>query len=120
MTIGTRSRADSLWNAPPWEITKWTIKIVQDCYPDRLHAALMVAAPSLFWVAWKAASVLIDPVTREKVVWIPDGHEERQAALREYIPLGQLEQAVGGTGSGSYDAAEYLASDPLRALQQVG
>ena len=39
----------SLFNAPPFETTKWTIKIVQDFYPERLHVAMMVDAPTLFW-----------------------------------------------------------------------
>ena len=44
----------SLFNAPPFETTKWTIRILQDYYPERLHVAMMVDAPTLFWGAWKA------------------------------------------------------------------
>ena len=108
----------SLFNAPPFEITKWTIKIVQDFYPERLHVAMMVDAPTLFWGAWKAASPFIDEVTKAKVVWISGALDspERLSALQQYVPLDQLEQSVGGTMplSENYDAAKYLAADPWR------
>jgi 4-nitrophenyl phosphatase len=108
----------SLFNAPPFETTKWTIKIVQDFYPERLHVAIMVDAPTLFWGAWKAASPFIDEVTKSKVVWIsgPLESQERLDALREYVPLDQIDRSIGGSQPESldYNAERYLAADPLR------
>ena len=90
---------------------------MQDFYPERLHCALMVDAPTLFWGLWRAVSPFIDEVTKSKVMWLPTAKlAERQLALETQAPLGQFEQAVGGTRplTENYEASSYLAADPWR------
>lgn len=35
------------------------VKIVQDQFPERLHACYILNAPSVFWAVWKALSPMV-------------------------------------------------------------
>ena len=104
----------SMLNAPPMSTSKHTIKILQDHYPERLHCAILVAAPGLFRFAWAALSPFIDKVTKEKVEWCVGAPLVQRELLQRYAPLDQLEVAIGGDKTTVFDPARYLEADPWR------
>ena len=71
------------------------ITTLQDHYPERLCAALLVRAPSIFAASWKMIKPMIDPVTAEKVFFLPKGDAET-AALLKHIDAAVLPTAYGG------------------------
>jgi hypothetical protein len=69
----------SILNAPPMSTSKMTIKIFQCYYPERLAVAILVDAPGLFRMAWKALSPFVDPQTKAKV-------QVRRCAVSHHAP----------------------------------
>ena len=63
-------RGYSRANSPPLNVSLATLRVLADCYPERLHRVLMVDAPSVFSFLWSALSFALDPVTRHKVVFL--------------------------------------------------
>jgi len=62
-----------------YECTKVFISILQENYPETLHLALVVDAPSIFSVCWAIIKPWLDPVTQSKVKFI------KKEELVEYI-----------------------------------
>jgi len=57
----------SLQNSPPMKASRATLSILQNHYPERLHLFVMLNAPALFYIFFRAISPFIDPHTRAKV-----------------------------------------------------
>eukprot|EP00775_Hariotina_reticulata_P002131 gene2131-2450_t len=53
-------------NAPALSVTLSVLQMLANHYPERLHKAYVVNAPSVFQFAWKFLQPFIDPVTRSK------------------------------------------------------
>jgi hypothetical protein len=53
---------------PSMSVSKATLNILQDHYPERLGHMLIANPPMLFSTFWSCISPFIDPVTRAKVV----------------------------------------------------
>lgn len=96
----------SLKNAPPLKTSKATLSIMQNHYPERLHRAYLVCAPLLFSLAFKAVSPFVDPVTRQKIVFLK--HKED---LMKHFDASSIEKSLGGTSDYVYDAKEYLGQE---------
>ena len=117
----------SLRNAPPMKTSKATLSVMQDHYPERLYKAVLMSAPFLFNVAFKALSPFIDPVTRDKIVFINGGSPKKRCDhIAQYAPLDSIESCLGGTSDFVYDVNTYLADDrktyhqALKLLEVVG
>ncbi|GLC58936.1 hypothetical protein PLESTB_001419200 [Pleodorina starrii] len=85
----------SMSNAPPLKVSLHCNSVLANHYPERLGLACCYHAPMLFSMTWKAVQPFIDPVTKEKIVFIDKGsHEHDQMAAR--FDLDQIEQCMGG------------------------
>ena len=76
--------------------------------------------PALFTVFWSAIRPFIDPVTREKIVFVTGSAEQQQAALRECFDLAQLEEGLGGLVPLRWDPGAYFARDAELASGGAG
>jgi len=101
----------TLRNAAPMKTSRATLSILQNHYPERLHRILLLNVPALFTVFWNAIRPFIDPVTREKIVFVTGSAEQQQAALRECFDLAQLEEGLGGLVPLRWDPGAYFARD---------
>ena len=54
------------------------------CYPERLHLAILLDAPSLFSGIWRAVRAVLDPVTTSKVRFVP--RSQMPEAFGELFP----------------------------------
>ena len=59
---------------------------VQDHYPERLRAALLIRTPGIFEASWRLIKPWIDPNTAQKVHFLPRGAAEA-AALLEFVDV---------------------------------
>jgi hypothetical protein len=96
-------------NAPPMDVTKKTIHIVQDCYVERLWNVYITNAPILFRSFWAMVKPWLDPVTKNKIVFCSSVKKSRMI-LGSDFDLNVLEQSAFGTNDDlrPYDAEEYF------------
>lgn len=115
-------------NAPPMSVTKSTVNIVQNHYPERLGEAICYHAPRVFEVTWKAIRPFIDPVTKKKVTFVrkqrngllartttgsfsTEGESEVAVAdddqLASKFDVMLLDESLGGQAKAPYSAAKY-------------
>lgn len=56
------------------------IGILQDHFPERLAAQILIDPPTMFWVLWKVLQPFIDVRTKEKVLFV---YTEKQPNMRD-------------------------------------
>ena len=87
-------------NQPPWKVSLSTLSIVQSHYPERLGRAVNFKPPLLFEIFWKAIRPFVDPVTRDKLVFLSGKDVEERSRLEEemgkYFELDMLDDMLGG------------------------
>ena len=87
-------------------------------YPERLHRAYIVDAPWAFRAVWKVVSLLLDPVTKDKMCFIENRESDAfRAAIARDIAADQLERFLGGSLARAYDHA--VDERPGEALADV-
>jgi hypothetical protein len=47
------------------------LELAQKHYPERLQKLLIVNAPKVFSVIWNTVLPIMDPTTRQKIVFVP-------------------------------------------------
>ncbi|RMZ56479.1 hypothetical protein APUTEX25_001326 [Auxenochlorella protothecoides] len=70
-------------------------EVLQQHYPERLRCLYFLSAPMLFWGVWRLLSAFVDPVTREKIRFVPGGNRGKAELLAD-IPEKVLPDAFGG------------------------
>ena len=102
----------STLNSPPMKTSRATLSILQNHYPERLHAAYCIRAPWLFNAFFKLISPFIDPVTAKKINFLSGSVEEIGTQLTSEsganIDMEQLEADLGGKDRILYDGGVYL------------
>lgn len=97
-----------LRDTPPMSTTKYTLKILQDMYPEILFCAYVLNPPMVFRTFWMIVKPFIDTVTKEKIVFCSgkSGMAKLHAKVTEHD---KLEQAAGGTVDvKEFNSKEYL------------
>lgn len=101
----------TLRNAPPMKTSRATLSVLQNHYPERLHRFYALNVPMIFSAFWRAISPFIDPVTRDKIVFLPTAPEAARAKLEESFDLAQLEESLGGDRPFAWEPDTYFAKD---------
>ncbi|GFR40545.1 hypothetical protein Agub_g1118, partial [Astrephomene gubernaculifera] len=99
----------SLSNAPPLKVSLHCNSVLANHYPERLGLACCYHAPTLFSMTWKAVQPFIDPVTKQKIVFVEKG-AQGNAEMAARFPIDQVEQCMGGNLPGyAYDHDKFTA-----------
>lgn len=93
-------------NSPPFAVTKQSISILQNHYPERLGWAILSRPPCIFSFLWRAINPFLDQETRDKVVMVKAGCDVVRS-LKGVIDASAIDQTQGGTRNGHYDFAAY-------------
>ena len=96
----------SLWNAPGAKATRETLRLVQDCFPERLGHCVLWQPAAYFRVFYKIFKRFIDAKTRSKLVLL---HGDYDHATRDVAAGGGVDAAMRG-----------LVGDDWRRLCGVG
>lgn len=105
-------------NAPPLRTARETVSVMQQHYPERLGRAVMLNAPRIVTDLWSSIQRWVDPVTREKVVFLSTSSAAGLATLDSIVDRALLPADMGGSAgvADTYaSAADYLdpSKDPL-------
>jgi hypothetical protein len=99
----------SLTNAPPMSTTKATLHILQHMYPERMYRAFCLHPPFIFRAFWNMVRPFIDPVTKEKIVFVSNKSTQQQLWSLLKDPVNDLETGAGGTLSpNDFNSSTYL------------
>ncbi|PNH04045.1 Random slug protein 5 [Tetrabaena socialis] len=96
----------SMSNAPPLKVSIHCNSVLANHYPERLGLACCYHAPTLFTMTWRAVQPFVDPVTKQKIVFIVKGPTE-QGELAARFDLDQIETCMGGRLEHAYDHEKY-------------
>eukprot|EP01079_Euglenida_sp_SAG-EU17-18_P002302 gene2302-3150_t len=72
------------------------VSTLQEHYPERLRAALLVRTPALFEVSWKLIKPWIDPATAVKVHFLPKDPAAETKGLLAHLDASILPMVYGG------------------------
>ena len=103
-------------NQPPWKVSLQTLQIVQNHYPERLGRAVNFKPPFLFELFWKAIRPFVDPVTREKLVFLNESDAHR--GMENQFDLQYMDAPLYGAlpedGMWDFEACE----EKMRAMDE--
>lgn len=86
---------------------QFTLRCLQDYYPESLGACLIMNAPWIFWAFWATVKPFLDPVVASKISFI------KEAELPDYVHPEQIPRDFApGQCPFIYDYASYLEMDP--------
>eukprot|EP00123_Amoebidium_parasiticum_P008223 comp18657_c0_seq1/m.20299 comp18657_c0_seq1/g.20299 ORF comp18657_c0_seq1/g.20299 comp18657_c0_seq1/m.20299 type:complete len:297 (-) comp18657_c0_seq1:181-1071(-) len=107
----------SMMNAPPMSQSKEILTILMDHFPERLGDAVVVDAPLLFSMTYKALSPFLPPETKKKVHFLSgsaaEGHHKHKV-LSAMIDMDIVPTEYGGTHPHNYDFEHYWAPEYAR------
>lgn len=99
----------SLSNAVSMKISKETLNILQNHYPERLGAAYVFNPPRIFEAFWKVIKVFVDPTTYQKIHFIYPKKTESMNLMEKHFDFDVLPADFGGKDKMEYDHKKYSA-----------
>ncbi|KAN0032832.1 hypothetical protein ACTFIV_006759 [Dictyostelium citrinum] len=100
----------SIRNAPPMSVSKQTLQILSDHYPERLGNAFLVETPFIFNVFWTTISPFINKVTYKKIVFA-NGEKQKTKVFSQFFDPNQLEKEFTGTSDHEYNHHNYWKNE---------
>lgn len=79
----------------------YLVKVLESYYPESLGTMYVSNAPLIFWGFWKAVKNLLDPVVRNKIVFISTPEDTNGD-----VPADQMIEYCGGTVTNKFDYVE--------------
>ncbi|KAG2596621.1 hypothetical protein PVAP13_5KG175700 [Panicum virgatum] len=115
----------------PLKVTRETVNVLQDCYPERLGLAILYNPPRIFESFWKIVKPFLDHETRKKVKFVYSNDKESQKIMAERMQeddkkMGSLhsstdsflesseKEANGADSDASSEASFYSGTDSPR------
>lgn len=93
-------------NSPPFAVTKQSISILQNHYPERLGHAVVAKPPCIFKLAWNALYPFLDAATCQKIMFVKYGSDvvnSVQGVLGDEC----IDISMGGSRPGDFDLKSY-------------
>ena len=89
-------------NSPPFAVTRQSISILQNHYPERLGWAILSRPPCVFSLLWRAINPFLDEETRNKVVMVKAGSDVVKS-LKGVVDASAIDSTMGGKRNGEYN-----------------
>ena len=102
----------SMATTPPMSVSKHTLTILQSHYPERVKTIYCFNAPFMFKAFWAMVKPFVDPVTKNKIVFVTGA--SGMANFHQYFDEDKkdLEELTGGTAvsisADDWDSSVYL------------
>ncbi|KAL6850504.1 hypothetical protein ACP4OV_021131 [Aristida adscensionis] len=91
----------------PLKVTRETVNVLQDCYPERLGLAILYNPPRIFESFWKIVKPFLDHETRKKVKFVYSNDKESQKIMAEVFDMDKLDSAFGGNNPAGFEYNSY-------------
>lgn len=91
----------------PLKVTRETVNVLQDCYPERLGLAILYNPPRLFESFWKMVKPFLDHATYKKVKFVYSDDKESQKIMAEVFDIDKLDSAFGGRNPATFEYTTY-------------
>ncbi|CAL4976954.1 unnamed protein product [Urochloa decumbens] len=91
----------------PLKVTRETVNVLQDCYPERLGLAILYNPPRIFESFWKIVKPFLDHETRKKVKFVYSNDKESQKIMAEVFDIEELDSAFGGKNPATFEYNSY-------------
>ncbi|KAF8724148.1 hypothetical protein HU200_021164 [Digitaria exilis] len=91
----------------PLKVTRETVNVLQDCYPERLGLAILYNPPRIFESFWKIVRPFLDHETRKKVKFVYSNDKESQKIMAEVFDMDELDSAFGGNNPATFEYNSY-------------
>jgi len=96
----------SLLNPTPMKTSMDSLSILQNHYPERLHRAYVLRPPWILHSFWTIIGPFIDPVTKAKMVFVPDA--KILESLQPEFDMNVVESSVKGNDNRPFNSTQYL------------
>lgn len=103
-------------NSPPFAVSKQSISILQNHYPERLGYAVLAKPPCIFNLAWNAIYPFLDSATRKKILFVKCGADIVKS-LQGVLGVECIDVSMGGSRSGNFDLQQY--AEHMTKLQSM-
>lgn len=103
-------------NSPPFAVTKQSISILQNHYPERLGYAIVAKPPCIFKLAWNALYPFLDTATRQKIMFVNCGSDVVKS-LHGVLGVECIDVSMGGSRPGVFDLKRY--AERMMKLQSM-
>ncbi|KAF7022261.1 hypothetical protein CFC21_035066 [Triticum aestivum] len=91
----------------PLKVTRETVSVLQDCYPERLGLAILYNPPRLFESFYKIVKPFLDHETSKKVKFVYSNDKESQKIMAEVFDMDKLDSAFGGRNLATFEYSSY-------------
>jgi hypothetical protein len=91
----------------PLKVTRETVSVLQDCYPERLGLAILYNPPRVFESFWKIVKPFLDHETYKKVKFVYSNDKESLKIMGEVFDLDKLDSAFGGRNTATFEYTSY-------------
>uniref|UniRef100_A0A0D9UZC4 CRAL-TRIO domain-containing protein n=1 Tax=Leersia perrieri TaxID=77586 RepID=A0A0D9UZC4_9ORYZ len=109
----------------PLKVTRETVNVLQDCYPERLGLAILYNPPRIFesfWkpnisYCWQIVKPFLDHETYKKVKFVYSSDKESQKIMADVFDLDKLDSAFGGNNPATFEYnsyAERMRADDIK------
>ncbi|XP_006644029.1 phosphatidylinositol transfer protein 3-like isoform X3 [Oryza brachyantha] len=101
----------------PLKVTRETVNVLQDCYPERLGLAILYNPPRIFESFWKIVKPFLDHETYKKVKFVYSSDKESQKIMADVFDLDKLDSAFGGRNPATFEYnsyAERMRADDIK------
>ncbi|WOL04584.1 random slug protein 5 isoform X1 [Canna indica] len=89
------------------KVTRETVHVLQDYYPERLALGILYNPPRIFESFWKVVKPFLDQKTYKKVKFVYSDDPDSQKIMADLFDLNQLESAFGGQNQVGFDFNKY-------------
>ena len=99
----------SMATTPPMSVSKHTLTILQSHYPERVKTIYCFNAPFMFKAFWAMVKPFVDPVTKQKIVFVTGAGGMAKFHENFDNTNENLEELTGGAAvSSDWDSSVYL------------
>ncbi|KAL6962656.1 hypothetical protein U1Q18_037614 [Sarracenia purpurea var. burkii] len=89
------------------KLTKETMHVLQDYYPQRLGIVILYNPPKFFQPFWMLAKSFLETRTINKVKFVYSDDPNTKKIMEEIFEMDQLESTFGGEDNASFDIIKY-------------